>query len=246
MMYDQPKTFWPIVLNTLGKLIEKIIVERLQFTVVSNDFIHLSQLGRLKFKSTTYAGVALTHIVCSGWVKNKMTGTLTFDISQFFPLLNHRLFTLILEKTGPDSKVTSFFTNYLVKRKTSYLWNGLPSSTFKVNVGVGQGSALSPVLLALYLFPFLYILKNHLKILNIPVSILSFVDDGLIIAQNKLIDISNSYLFCIKIIDSGLYFYFLFSLYFIFIFIFILFSIFRTTQVRGYQSHCHISHKLMA
>ena len=137
MMYDQPKTFWPIVLNTLGKLIEKIIVERLQFTVVSNDFIHLSQLGRLKFKSTTYAGVALTHIVCSGWVKNKMTGTLTFDISQFFPLLNHRLFTLILEKTGSNSKVTSFFTNYLVKRKTSYLWNGLPSSTFKVNVGVG-------------------------------------------------------------------------------------------------------------
>jgi len=31
-------------------------------------------------------------------------------------------------------------------------------------------------------------------------------------------------------------FYFLFSLYFIFIFIFILFSIFRTTQVRVYQS----------
>jgi len=41
-------------------------------------------------------------------------------------------------------------------------------------------------------------------------------------------------------------FYFLFLLYFIFIFIFILFSIFRTTWVRVYQSHCHISYKLMA
>ena len=41
-------------------------------------------------------------------------------------------------------------------------------------------------------------------------------------------------------------FYFLFSLYFIFIFIFILFSIFRTTQVRVYQSCCHISHKMIA
>ena len=39
-------------------------------------------------------------------------------------------------------------------------------------------------------------LKNHLKNLNIPVSILSFVNDGLIIAQNKSIDISNSHLFC--------------------------------------------------
>ena len=36
-------------------------------------------------------------------------------------------------------------------------------------------------------------------------------------------------------------FIFSLSLYFIFI----LFSIFRTTQVRVYQSHCHISHKLM-
>jgi len=50
MSYDQPKSFYPIVLlNTLGKLIEKVIMERIQFTVVSNDFIHLSQLGGLKF-----------------------------------------------------------------------------------------------------------------------------------------------------------------------------------------------------
>jgi len=88
-MYDQPKAFQPIVLlNTLGKLIKKVIAE-LQFTVVSNNFIHPSQLGGLKFKSTTDTGVALTHIVYSGWVKNKMTSTLTFNISQFFPLLNH-------------------------------------------------------------------------------------------------------------------------------------------------------------
>ena len=46
MSYDQAKSFHPIVLlNTLGKLIEKVIAERLQFTVVNNDFIHPSQLG---------------------------------------------------------------------------------------------------------------------------------------------------------------------------------------------------------
>ena len=66
-LYDQPKAFWPIfLLNTLGKLIEKVIAERLQFTVVSNNFIHLSQLGGLKFKFTTDAGIVLTHIIRSG------------------------------------------------------------------------------------------------------------------------------------------------------------------------------------
>ena len=59
----------------------------------------------------------------------------------------------------------------------------------------------------LYLSSFLYILENCLKNLNIPVSIFSFVDDSLIIVQNKSIDISNSHLFCSynvlsKLLDS--------------------------------------------
>ena len=58
-----------------------------------------------------------------------------------------------------------------------------------------QDSALSPILSALYLAPILYIFKNHLKILKILVSILYFVDDGLLIAQSKFLSISNSLLF---------------------------------------------------
>ena len=76
------------------------------------------------------------------------------------------------------------------------MWNNFSSPMFDVNIGVGQGSALSPILSSLYLSPFLYILEKHFENLKIPVSILSFVDDGLIIAQNKSFDISNSQLFC--------------------------------------------------
>ena len=189
--------FCPIILlNTLGKLIEKVITERLQFTVVNNNFIHLSQLGGLKFKSTMDTRVALTHIMCSSWTKGKTTSTLTFNISQFFPSLNYHLLTLILEKVGLELRVSSFFANYLVKRKTNYVWNDLISPDFEVNIGVGQEFTLSPILSALYLSPFLYILEKHLKNLKIPIFILSFINDGLIIAQNKPIDISNTYLFC--------------------------------------------------
>ena len=120
--YDTPKAFRPIVLlNTLSKLIEKVIAERLQHLVASNDFIHPSQLRGLKFKSTTDAGVVLTHIIRSGWAKGRSTSSLAFDISQFFPSLNHRLLVLILEKAGLDAKVTNFFANYLIQRSTSYI-----------------------------------------------------------------------------------------------------------------------------
>ena len=65
--YDNPKVFCPIVLlNTLGKLIEKVIAERIQFIVTSNVFLHPSQLGGLKFKSTSDAGIVLMHIIHLG------------------------------------------------------------------------------------------------------------------------------------------------------------------------------------
>jgi len=65
--YYSPKLFRPIaLLNTVGKLIEKVIRERLQFNTASNNFIHPSQLGGLKFKSMIDVGIALTHIIRSG------------------------------------------------------------------------------------------------------------------------------------------------------------------------------------
>ena len=120
--YNYAKMFRPIVLlNMLGKLIKKVIAIRIQFTVTKNNFIYPSQLGRLKFKSTTDAGVALTHIVRSRWVKGKSTSTLTFDISQFFPSLNHNLLMIVLSKVGLEPKVSKFFADYLVQRKMNYV-----------------------------------------------------------------------------------------------------------------------------
>jgi len=131
-----------------------------------------------------------------GWVKNMSTSTLAFDKSQFFPSLNHHLLSLILKKAGFDSRVILFFSNYLVNRRTHYVWNNFSSHFVDVNVRVGQGLALSPILLALYLASFLHILEKHLKNLNLQVSLLSFVDDGLLITQSKSFKTSNSCLYC--------------------------------------------------
>ena len=91
-----------------------------------------------------------------------LTSSLAFDIVQFFPSLNHCLLALILSKVGFDPRVVKFFLSYLVNRKTKYFWNNFSSSTVDVNVGVGQGSALSPILSVLYLVLFLHILEKHL------------------------------------------------------------------------------------
>jgi len=180
----------------IGKLFEKMIGECLQFHTISNSFIHHSQLRGLKQRFTMDTGVVLTHIICSGWVKNLIISTLAFDIAQFFPSLNHQLLSLILDKAGLDQKVSNLLKNYLVGRKTSYCWNNFISPSFDINVGAGQESVLSPILSALYLSPIFHFLEKHLKILKNPISMISFVDNGLFISQNKSISHSNANIFC--------------------------------------------------
>jgi len=181
--YDSPKVYRLIILlNTIGKLFEKTIREHLQFHTIANNVVHQSQLRGLKQRSTTDAGVVLTHIIQLGWVKNLITSMLAFNIAQFFPSLNHQLFSHILNKAGLDCKVSNFFKNYLVGRKTKYCWNDFISPIFNINIGVGQGSVLLSILSALYLSPVFQILEKRLKILNIFISIISFVDNGLFVS----------------------------------------------------------------
>ena len=129
------------------------------------------------------------------WVKNLTTSTLAFDITQFFPSLNHQLLSLILDKASLNQKISAFFKNYLIGRKTKYLWNRFLSPFCNVDIGVGQGSALSPILSVLYFSFIFHILEKWLKTLKIPISIISFVDDGLFISQNKSIFFLNANLF---------------------------------------------------
>jgi len=102
-----------------------------------------------------------------------------------------------LNKARFNPKISKFFSNYLIGRKTQYLWNNFSSFFFEVNVGVGKGSALSPILSALYLSLFFHIFKEHAKKnLKIPVSFLFFVNDSLLVSQEKSFEKTNLLLFC--------------------------------------------------
>ena len=59
LAYDTPKAFWPIVLlNTLGKLIEKMIARRLQFDAVKHSVLHPNQLGGITQRTSSYSIVS--------------------------------------------------------------------------------------------------------------------------------------------------------------------------------------------
>jgi hypothetical protein len=61
--HDMPKIFRPIVLlNTIGKLFEKMLAQRMQFDTVRLGIFHSNQLGGIKQRSTEDAGIFLTHL----------------------------------------------------------------------------------------------------------------------------------------------------------------------------------------
>jgi len=70
-------------LKHVGRAIEKIIGEKLQFQLISKNFVHPNQLGELKQHLTMDTGVFLTYLIHSGWVKNLQMSTLALDIIQF-------------------------------------------------------------------------------------------------------------------------------------------------------------------
>jgi len=80
---------------------------------------------------------------------------------------------MCLKKASLNTNVMGFFNSYHTGHSISYSWNQFSSPYFNINVGVGQGLALSPILSAIYLVPIIKTFKKRIKNLkeNIPTDI---------------------------------------------------------------------------
>jgi len=95
------------------------------------------------------------------------------------------MLTAILQHFGFADYIVSFFSHYLVGRSTQYSWNSFFSNACDADVSIGQGSALSPILSTLYIAPILHLFEQQAQALNLGSFILSFVDDSLLVSQEK-------------------------------------------------------------
>ncbi|KAJ2931772.1 hypothetical protein H1R20_g5320, partial [Candolleomyces eurysporus] len=188
LSYSTPKAFRPILLlNTLGKLIEKMILNRFQHDMIKDNLVDPNQMGGVCQRFTEDAGLFLTHLVHTGWAQKLQTSVVAFDVTQFFPLINHQFLLAVLAKLGFHHKVIAFFGLYLMDRFTSYAWNWDMSGLRRADMGVGQWLALSPVLLALVIAPIMKLFR--MKSAGLGCTLILYVDNGDIIVQSPEIDI---------------------------------------------------------
>ena len=134
--YTIPKAYRPIaLLNTLGKLLTKIIANRMQFDAAACSLLHEGQCGGIQKHATIDAGLVLLDFINENRERGWHTSACAIDIAQFFPSLNHEAATRILSKLGFSDTLTRLLGSYF----TIYRWDTAVSVPFEFNLGTPQG-----------------------------------------------------------------------------------------------------------
>ncbi|KAF8692400.1 hypothetical protein AX14_002562, partial [Amanita brunnescens Koide BX004] len=150
--YTIPKAYWPIaLLNTLGKLLTKILANRLQHDAAEHGILHRDQFGGVQGHSTIDAGLVLTDFISEhrecGW----HASACAIDVAQFFPSLSHEVMGQILKRLGFSPVIVTLIESYFQDRVTAYKWDNALSKKYDFSLGTPQGDCLSPILSALYI-----------------------------------------------------------------------------------------------
>ena len=183
--YNVPKAFRPIsLLNTMGKLLTKIIATRMQFDCLKFNILHPGQCGGVAKHATIDAGVTLASFVAESRELGLHSTACAFDISQFFPSLSHVACALILRRFGFSEVLIRIFQSYFNGRTTQYRWDSATSRDYDFNIGTPQGDCISPILSAIYLAAGI---KVALPLPFPPPNVRSlfFVDDGLLYCSSR-------------------------------------------------------------
>ncbi|KAF8644267.1 hypothetical protein AX14_009444 [Amanita brunnescens Koide BX004] len=182
--YTIPKAYRPIaLLNTIGKLLTKILANRLQHDAAEFGLLHRDQFGGIQKHSTIDAGLVLTDFISEHRERGWHTSVCAIDVAQFFPSLSHAVMTRILERLGFSQTIVSLIKSYFTGRVTSYRWDSAVSHKYDFSLGTPQGDCLSPILSALYIST---AIRKVFPEMMPPASTrcLFFVDDGALITAS--------------------------------------------------------------
>ena len=161
--YTKIKSYCPIILlSTIAKWMEKIINERIQYNAYKYGILHPCQLGSTRQRSTVDAIAYITNHIQQGWRKKLVTTMIGFDVTQFFPSINHDPLIAICSRCGFPPTFINWLCTYFLPRSSSFHFRNASSPSFICpQVGVGQGSALSPTFSGITATPLMYTLHNY-------------------------------------------------------------------------------------
>ena len=150
-----PGSFRPIALTAcLGKLLEKIITNRLSVFMEDNNLLNPNQAGFRKKRCTTDQVLKLVQMAFDKIHQNKQGSTTLvtfFDFSRAYDKVWREGLISKMIKMGIPFQFIKYTRLFLSGRRTVVDINGVKSRPFYLNDGLPQGSAISPLLFLLFI-----------------------------------------------------------------------------------------------
>ena len=180
--YSKPGSYRPISISSyIGKLIEKIIAKRIQKYL---DLIGLhdpDQEGFMEARNTIRYLNRLVMGIKSDLQKKLTSICLFIDFEKAFDSVWKKGLIVKLHKLGIKGKILHLLNDFLMSRKITININGVVGNIRDgLDVGLPQGSALSPILFRIFVLDLAAELCNKSDI-----SIMKFADDGTVKVTGK-------------------------------------------------------------
>lgn len=180
--YAEAKAFRPIaLLNTLGKLLEWIVADRIAAATEEHHLLPDTQMGARRNRSSVAALELLTEQIHTVWAQDPglVASVLSLDISGAYDHVSHERLLHNLRKARLPRWICEFTRSFLSDRVTYLAFAGFNSEAIPTTNGIPQGSSLSPILFLFFASELL------LKLGGDTISALGFVDDTNIITFSR-------------------------------------------------------------
>ena len=145
----------------ISKLIETVVLHRLNTHIAAHNLQCNSQHGYEKFHSTETLLLKVVNDILIGFDRNSGTILLLLDLSAAFDTVDaEKLLSILENEFGIAGTALKWFRSFLTGRTQRVRINGALSDLLDVLFGVPQGSVLGPVLFNIYTRSLYTIIKD--------------------------------------------------------------------------------------
>ena len=139
------------LISNVGKIIEKLMHQRLNQFVQDNECFYPHQFGFRLNISTNNALMSITENIQTRLDDNEFAAGVFVDMKKAFDMVVHEIFIRKLEHYGVRGAVKDWFCSYFANRKQFVSINNQNSTIQTILTGVPQSSVLGPLLFLIYI-----------------------------------------------------------------------------------------------